>query len=364
MTMRMRRFCCCFSIACAAACGGAPGGSAPSDDAERVGARAEPIVGGSVTCNYPEIGLLKVGTVPVCTASLVAPDMILTAGHCVGSAAEESGNGTVYAFHVNDYDGACGTASSYPVKRFFSFGPRWMQSIDVAIAQLAVPVPTAVATPMNFRAGTFPPFGALTQMFGHGARVGGDVCVNSPLLGDFKKAMDYVTIDGTISGNERVFPFAHADGSNCQLDSGGPVFDGPGRDIFWVVSGGDESLSLFGEVWQLAGPIEQKMMDWSCAYGVWWDDSPVSKDERYPWARVCGADDQNYECDPNLRNWRALGGECGDTSCRCEGGVAFGGVAVAPERTTCGSTMCAQNGHPYVCTPGGWQLESGDFCGD
>jgi len=63
------------------ACSAPPGGA---EDAVRT---QEPIVGGTATSAYPEAALLLVHFTPseggYCTAALIAPQVVLTAGHCV-----------------------------------------------------------------------------------------------------------------------------------------------------------------------------------------------------------------------------------------------------------------------------------------
>jgi hypothetical protein len=89
----------------------------------------------------------------------------------------------------------------------------------------------------------------------------------------------------------------------------------------------------------------------------------VGKNDRYPWARHCGADFQNYECDHGIKNWRAVGGTCGDTACQCAGGVAYGDVEIDPATTTCGSTHCGRDRIVYRCRPTGWKPVPGSKCG-
>src|SRR5690349_15848653 len=71
----------CFALP---ACSGA---DSASDDA--VAATFEPIVGGVPATDYPEAALLNIdvpangGSYSACSATVIAPRVVLTAGHCV-----------------------------------------------------------------------------------------------------------------------------------------------------------------------------------------------------------------------------------------------------------------------------------------
>jgi hypothetical protein len=335
-----------------------------SPEAEGLASTSDALLGATVTCGFPEVGILTNGS-RKCTAELVAPDMILSAAHCFGYETDEDGS-TPYTFKINAYGSTCGASEQiFQVKRFYSFVSSHTGNTDtnfkndVAIAQLARAVPSQLASPMNFQAGAIPALGTTATALGHGARDSTN-CANS--ASDLKKGEAPIPIDSLVWENVRdsLAPFT---GAVCGGDSGGPVFTGPDRNIFWVNAAGNGEASWFGEVWRLTAQIDSVMESWSCPQGVWWDGSSVTKDERYPYAHVCGADLQNYECDPTLRNWRALGGQCGDTSCQCAGGTALGGIAIDPNRTTCGSTACGMDQLVYECVAGAWQAISGSHCG-
>src|SRR4051794_36379877 len=58
-----------------------------SDDPESIGDVSQTIKGGSLATDYPEsvLLLMKIGGTPksLCSGSLVAPNVVITAGHCV-----------------------------------------------------------------------------------------------------------------------------------------------------------------------------------------------------------------------------------------------------------------------------------------
>ena len=57
--------------------------------AEDIGAVIEPIIGGVPATEYPEAAILNMRTAAganyACTASIIAPKVVLTAGHCVNA---------------------------------------------------------------------------------------------------------------------------------------------------------------------------------------------------------------------------------------------------------------------------------------
>jgi hypothetical protein len=234
---------------------------------------------------------------------------------------------------------------------------------DVAIAQLQTSVPSPMASPMNFLPGGLPDEGTWVTDVGLGGRTL-DTCGE----GQSDRQKGYMNFQLDVSGTNR----RDLDSSTtlvCHGDSGGPVFTGPDRKIFWVNSSrsglGDPSnyFVRYGEVWRLTTQIEDYMANWSCPAGMWWDNQPVNKDQRYPYARVCGLDRQNYECTPASHQWQSVGGSCGTAGCQCPNGSAFGDVAIAPDRTSCGSTVCGRDQIVYRCTSGGWQPETANRCG-
>jgi hypothetical protein len=311
------------------------------------------IIGGIVTCSYPGVGKLASSS-GICTATLVAPDMVLTAAHCLGFGSADPAPAGV-TFQINNYGTTCGTSSTYSVARYFSFGANGAN--DVAIAQLASPVPSAVATPMRF-ATAVPPLNTGATIVGHGARtfaVAPSQCGTTDLL---KSTANFV-IDASVLGNTKTFSNPYI-GSVCPGDSGGPVFFN-NNQIFWVSSAttlsGSNVVNYYGEIWRLRDQIDGVMAAWTCPLGFYNNGQPVDQNDRYPFARVCGRDLINYECYHPARAWRAVGGSCGNTSCQCAGGTALGGIFIDPARTSCGSTVCGMDRFVYQCTASGWQWQ-------
>jgi hypothetical protein len=340
-----------------------------------VEAVAQDIRGGALTCSEPAVGLVHAPrdvnnpppclpnpngkTTATCTATLVAPDMIVTAAHCFEFKSGSVPAGTAgFSFEINATTSppSCGTAKTYAIKNYHSFGScSQPQADDVAVAQLDRPVRTVVASPITFFWGARPPAGLPVWTYGHG-------CFGNLATDPTKSVLNW-TLD-TSSGNTRTLPTDTSPGTICPGDSGGPT--NTVNAIFWVTSGffqNQRNVIVFGEVWRLSSSIQWQMEQWTCPGGTKWYNMPVSKDERYPFARHCGMDNQNYECVHSLRNWRAVGGTCGTTGmCNCPNGAALGGIRV-PADQWCGATICGNDHFVYTCTSSGWGRTTQQNCG-
>src|SRR6185503_9921784 len=132
----------------------------------------------------------------MCTATLIRPNVIITAGHCV----TEGKDGLLSAKFVIPTNAKSGL--SFPTNRYVAFDARG--ELDFAIVELTSSVPKATATPMDLAA-AFPPLPAIITIYGYG-------CTNR------------LTQDG--AGVKRKYVYTeNGGGSNvlCPGDSGGPV---------------------------------------------------------------------------------------------------------------------------------------------
>jgi V8-like Glu-specific endopeptidase len=216
------------AIVAAALCAsiGACGGDAPTDSA-MTGTEHAALVGGIWTTRRPEVGQ-TIAQGSECTATLISPTYVLTAGHCVNY----STSTTNVSFNPAN------TSTWYSASRVHTFGayrpvttqiPDGAGDLDdVAIMQLSSAVPSSIVPSPALVAPRPPNAGAQpygTQMiFGYG-------CTNrnDPNSGGAKQLVTF-----TFGTQTQVL---------CSGDSGGPVFNSTGQ-IWAVASGYDTSTGI------------------------------------------------------------------------------------------------------------------------
>jgi hypothetical protein len=201
-----------------------------SSDSERPGSASEPIVGGTVTSARPEVGqfLRDRGTVEVnCSATLIAPNAVITAGHCI-DAADESDTRDVQVLPRDRWVPGTG-GPSFPVSRLVSFGknagdgvPNHGLFTDVLLLLLSGAVPSSVAVPAKL-ARTYPNQGDPATIIGFGCT-------------DRSSAWNCAG-----GGTKRFEEFSYGSENSVSFgDSGGPLLFGHLADqgaLFAVVSG-------------------------------------------------------------------------------------------------------------------------------
>ena len=185
------------------------------DDAA-VGTSAQPLVGGEVTTGDPGVVALRTSSGRVfCTGTLVSPQVVLSAGHCL---AEAGGDPAVAAFFGSDA-ASSGTSIGVTMTRAH---PGWTGEIngghDLSVSLLATAQDPALVVPMN-KADLAAFVGVPYRVVGFGIhdRVTREL--------DGKKRTGAMQIDG-LSGDYLVAGDVDPDEATaiCQGDSGGPGF--------------------------------------------------------------------------------------------------------------------------------------------
>lgn len=129
--------------------------SACRSESAPTGSQDDEIRGGAVETGYPAVGIVRMENGSFCTGTLVAPDVVLTAGHCLRETAVSFHLGAgrpVTDFHSTE---AIDTMTKHPVAGQAAYpgflGRRDPECpspmLDVALVKLAEPVPTAEAAP-------------------------------------------------------------------------------------------------------------------------------------------------------------------------------------------------------------------------
>lgn len=239
------------------------GCGAPPEEAGNAGVHegSRSLVGGTVTSARPEIGTFSRG----CTATLIAPHYVLTAGHCSGyidtvstgdSVTFRDSSGTSHTYTVDRIHNFGSTAASPGGNGAFALTPDNFAmsegTNDVEILRLSTDVPSSVAVPAQI-AGTPPRAGDRVTVFGYGCT-------------------ERTTKTG--SGSKEYFSYNFGTNTQalCPGDSGGPVVFGEvgdGGQIwgtntgYWGSSSTDvHANDAHGNVSYFKNQIVQLMQAW------------------------------------------------------------------------------------------------------
>lgn len=235
-------------IGCAGEATGPEEEAATTDDA---------IVDGAGTFEHPEIGLLHNGG-SYCTATLIRPNVVLTAAHCVtGGHKDEAVAG--YSFDIKP--SASATATRFEIDRAYTVpvaadfdGTQTWRLRDIALLRLTSSVQTTLARPLVV-ATQRPRAGAATRIYGYGctSRVA-DANGHRPGGGTKRKAE--LTWHSSSIGSG-------ASMSVCPGDSGGPWLDVAAGAVFGTTSGIVNGDDRFGDVPASAAEIDRVADAWS-----------------------------------------------------------------------------------------------------
>lgn len=225
----------------------ASGCAAPADasDSDPESA-ADEVVAGRETFEHPEIGMVWRGG-GLCTGTLIRPNVVLTAAHCVNGSPKDEDVSTAqpsYAFEIRASASvqqrfAVDRAYAVPVAADFDGSQRWRRK-DIALLRLATPVPSSLATPLR-AAPSWPWPGSRVALYGYGCtdRSPGSAG-RRPGTGVKRKLERWWTIGLAIGWTQTQ--------DECPGDSGGPLLDLSRGAVVGTNSGYVGSDDRFGDV--------------------------------------------------------------------------------------------------------------------
>jgi hypothetical protein len=234
--------------------------AAPTDsDASDVDSTEGAVVAGTATFEHPEIGMVWHGG--LCTGTLIRPNVVLTASHCVvGLPKDEDATKAQppYAFEIRtateSHRFAVDRLYSVPEQKDFDGSQRWRDK-DISLLRLATDVPSSIARPLD-AAPSWPWPGAHVAIYGYGCTDRHtDENGHRPGAGT-KRTKSYRWTVGLAFG----FSDTH---DTCQGDSGGPLLDVDRGLVLGTTSGYVGPDDHFGDVPASYDIIEEIANRWS-----------------------------------------------------------------------------------------------------
>ncbi len=176
----------------------------------------EKLLNSTLSSAHPEVGLFQVrmnGQGGSCTGTLIRPNVVLTAAHCIN-----------YMSGASSFGSMLFDAGEYAVKGALSFD-QTTGAEDIALLELAQSVPSSRIRPASLHQGS-PMNGARAEIYGYGCN-------------------DRQTEEGEYLFQKQTVSFTVGQGSSnlCPGDSGGPVFVNGSvayvNSAYYIQGGGD-----------------------------------------------------------------------------------------------------------------------------
>jgi hypothetical protein len=202
------------------------------------------LIGGDYTYERPEVGSISIEG-GACTATLVGPQLVITAAHCVDYRSRDTPG------YYGDFEIRTGPTSSqsFRITRIASYMRNPAEVIgpdDVALLELGAPVPASLATPAPI-ARREPSAGSGATIYGYGCQARGS--------------------GGRFAKQKMTIRWGEETANLCPGDSGGPTIgeDGAVSRTNSGYYGGPTGPDDFGQVFRHAAAVEATAARWGRA---------------------------------------------------------------------------------------------------